>query len=267
MSKISLIMLLLCLSGCNAEISNITWGFFGINHILSLILASGIIYTLYKFLENKQEKLQILTLGILSFSGIFAIIYNLIIWESPIEYLPFHLCSLNAMVLPIAVFTKNKHLNNLLLLWSLGAILAIVVNSAQANYEVFSLTFAIYYFPHVLEFGIPILMFKLNLVEKDISCIKNTLIITLISYTIIHLINVTLNNYLELNNILDYAGNLIQVNYMYSIKPENPVMSLFYQILPYEYWYMYLAIPIILIYLLLIYLKEFKQFIKFRFNN
>ena len=246
------------------EITNITWGFFSINHIISLIFAIFIIFILYKLLEKKEEKIQILTLGILSFSGIFAIIYNLIAWNSPIEYLPFHLCSLNAMVLPIAVFTKNKHLNNLLLLWSLGAILAIVVNSAQADYEIFSLTFAIYYFPHVLEFGIPILMFKLKLVEKDISCIKTTLLITLISYTLIHLINVNINNYLELNNIVDYAGNLIQVNYMYSIQPENPVMSLFYMILPYEYWYMFLAIPIIFIYLIFIYLKEFKQTLKLK---
>lgn len=246
------------------EITNITWGFFSINHIISLIFAIFIIFILYKLLEKKEEKIQILTLGILSFSGIFAIIYNLIAWNSPIEYLPFHLCSLNAMVLPIAVFTKNKHLNNLLLLWSLGAILAIVVNSAQADYEIFSLTFAIYYFPHVLEFVIPLLMFKLNLVKKDISCIKTTLIITLISYTLIHLINVNINNYLELNNIVDYAGNLIQVNYMYSIQPENPVMSLFYMILPYEYWYMFLAIPIIFIYLIFIYLKEFKQTLKLK---
>jgi len=246
------------------EITNITWGFFSIIHILSLILAILIIFILYKLLEKKEEKIKILTLGILSFSGIIAIIYNLIAWNSPIEYLPFHLCSLNAMVLPIAVFTKNKHLNNLLLLWSLGAILAIVVNSAQANYEIFSLTFCIYYFPHVLEFGIPILMFKLKLVEKDISCIKTTLLITLISYTLIHFINININNYLELNNIVDYAGNLIQVNYMYSIQPENPVMSLFYMILPYEYWYMLLAIPIIIIYLIFIYLKEFRQTLKFK---
>ena len=238
------------------ELTSITWGFFSINHIISLILAILMIFSLFKILENKKEKVQIYILGILSFSGIIAILYNLVTWGSPIEYLPFHLCSLNAMVLPIAVFTKNKHLNNLLLLWSLGAILAIVVNSAQANYEIFSTTFAIYYFPHVLEFGIPILMFKLNLVEKDISCIKFTLIITLICYTIIHIINININNYLEMNNIVDYAGSLIQVNYMYSIKPENPVMAIFYQIIPYEYWYMLLAIPIILIYLMFIYLNE-----------
>ena len=153
------------------------WGFFSITHIISLVLAAGIIVGLYWILKNKNIKTQTCVLGILSFSGIVAIIYNLVVWNSPFEYLPFHLCSLNAMVLPIAVFTRNKHLNNLLLLWSLGAILALVVNSAQANYEIFSWTFVIYYFPHVLEFGIPILMFKLNLAKKDVRPLPNSSII------------------------------------------------------------------------------------------
>jgi riboflavin transporter FmnP len=61
------------------------------------------------------------------------------------------------MVLPIAVFTRNKALHNLLLLWSLGAVMALVVNTAQANFEIFSKTFGFYFFPHLLEFGIPIM--------------------------------------------------------------------------------------------------------------
>jgi hypothetical protein len=96
-------------------------------------------------------------------------------------------------------------------------------------------------------------MFKLNLAKKDASCIKSTLLITLASYTLIHMINISLNSYLKINNIVDYAGNLIQVNYMYSITPENPVMALFYQVIPYEYWYMLLSLPIILLYLVFIY--------------
>lgn len=53
------------------------------------------------------------------------------VWGSPYEYLPLHLCSLTALVLPVAVFTT---LGNLLLLWLLGAVMALVVNTAQANF-------------------------------------------------------------------------------------------------------------------------------------
>lgn len=232
------------------------WGSFGIVHIISLLLSAGIIVGLYFLLRRCSDKTQNIVLGILSFSGIVAIIYNLIVWGSPVEYLPFHLCSLNAMVLPFAVFTRSKVLNNLLLLWALGAVLALVVNTAQAEYEIFSATFAIYYFPHTMEIGVPILMFLLGRVKKSLKCVGTTLAITFVSYTLIHFINLAINAYLLKNGIVDYAGVQIQVNYMYSITPENPVLALFYKMIPHSYWYMLLAFPVIAVYLVPIYMPE-----------
>ncbi len=238
------------------------WGFFSACHIITLILVVGIIVALFFILKNKSQKTQTIVLGILSLAGIAAIIFNLIKWDSPIEYLPFHLCSLNAMMLPIAVFTRNKTINNLLLLWALGALFALVVNSAQANYEILSWTFVFYYFPHVLELGIPILMFLLKLVKKDLKCIISTIAITMSTYTVIHFINVALNNYIAKNNIVDWAGELISVNYMYSIYPENPLLQLLYSIIPHSYWYMYLAVVVIVAYLSLVYIKDIINLIK-----
>ena len=142
------------------------------------------------------------------------------------------------------------------MLWSLGALFALVVNSAQANFEIFSLTFAFYYFPHVLELGIPILMFALKLVKKDIKCIISTVGITLASFTVIHFINVALNSYCVENNVLDQSGNLVRVNYMYSLSPENPLLQLFYNLIPAPYWYMLLCVPIVVIFLGGVYLGD-----------
>ena len=121
------------------------WGSFGTVHILSLLLGAGLIIGLFFLLRKRSAKVQILVLGILSFSSVAAIVYNLIAWGSPYEYLPLHLCSLTAMVLPVAVFTRSKVLSNLLLLWSLGAVMALVVNTAQADFDVFSPTFFFYF--------------------------------------------------------------------------------------------------------------------------
>lgn len=232
------------------------WGSFGLVHIASLVLAAAMIVGLYYALRRASRKTQTLVLGVLSFSGIAAILFNLFTWGSPLEYLPLHLCSLNAMILPVAVFTRSKTLGNLLLVWCLGALAALVVNMAQAEYELASWTFVFYYFPHVLEFGIPILLFKLNLVKKDPKCILSTLTITMVIYTAIHLCNVGLNAYCAANNIVDYAGNVIRVNYMYSLVPENPLLALFMQVIPYEYWYMYMIVPILAVYLGIVYLPE-----------
>ena len=238
------------------------WGFFSVAHIISLILGAGIIFGLYFILKNKSCKAKLCVLAVLSFSGIAAIIYNLLAWGSPLEYLPLHLCSLNAMVLPIAVMTRSKILNNLLLLWSVGALFALVLNVSVAETEIFSPVFCFYYFPHVLEFGIPILMFVFKLVKKDIKCILSTVLITAVSYTVIHFINLWINSYTQQNNILDSSSNIIKVNYMFSITPENPLLTFFYNIIPCQYWYMYLSFVIAFVYLGGVYFSDIIRAVK-----
>jgi len=234
-----------------------TWGTFGVCHVASLILAIGIIVGLYFLLRNRSDKVKTAVLGVLSFSGIAAILFNLLAWGTPLEYLPLHLCSLNAMVLPIAVFTRNKTLNNLLLLWSIGAFFALVINTSVAGAKILSWTFVFYYFPHVLEMGIPILMFLLGLVKKDPRCILSTVGITLGAYTVIHFINLGVNHLAAAHSIKNPAGEIVSVNYMYSIRPENPLLDLFYRLIPHAYWYMFLCVIVVVVYLGLVYLNDF----------
>ncbi len=232
------------------------WGSFGIVHISSLLLGVGALIGLYYLLKRFSTKTQITVLGIMSLFGYVSIVWNIVTWGSPYEYLPLHLCALSAMALPFAVFTRSKVLSNLLLLWSLGAVLALVVNTAQAEYEILSSTFFFYYTHHMLEFGIPILLFKLGLVKKDVKCIASTIGITLAIYTVIHFINLGLNDFCAANQIMNPSGELVQVNYMYSLYPENPVLALCWQLVPYEYWYMMPVIAIISVYLVFVYLKQ-----------
>lgn len=234
------------------------WGFFSPVHIATLVLAAAMILGLYLILRKRSQRTQILVLGLLSFSGLAAIVFNLVTWHSPWEYLPLHLCSVNALLLPIAVFSRNKTMGNLLLVWSLGAVAAIVVNNAQADFELMSSTFCFYYFPHVLEFGIPWLMIMLGLVKKDARCIGSTLGLTVVTYTFVHICNLVIN---ELK-LVDQFGRDIVVNYMYSLVPENPVMQLCWNLFPKRYWYMFLIFPIIGVYLLAIYAPQLVQMIR-----
>ncbi len=244
------------------------WGFFSATHIISLLIGAGMILGLYFILRGLSDKKQKIILFVLSFSGIAAILFNLFAWGSPLEYLPLHLCSLNAMVLPFAVYKRNEMLSNLLLLWSLGALVALLINSAQADYEIFSLTFLFYFFPHVLEFGIPILLFKLGHVKKKLKYIWTTVIITLAVYIVVHLINLLLNRYCADNAILDQSQNIIQVNYMFSIKPANPVLAIFFSLIPYPFWYMLPVILIVVIYLCAVYARQiFKYFSDKKINK
>lgn len=236
-----------------------TWGFFTTTHIITMIFAILIIIGLHFVLKNKSEKTQTVVLFTMSLFCVGVVIFDLIYYNSPFEYLPLHLCSINAIVLPFAVLTKNKKLNNLLLLWSLGAVAAIVLNSATAHVKLFSLAFNKYYFAHILEFGIPILMFSLGRVKKDVKCFGSTVGITFATYTAIHFINMLLNTHFKANNIMNPSGNLVQVNYMYSLQPNNPLSALFFRLIPYKYWYNLPVILIICVYLILIYVQEIKK--------
>lgn len=228
------------------------WGFFTPTHILTLVLAAAMLVALYYGLRNKSQKIQTMVLFPLSLSGIAAIVFNLLRWGSPLEYLPLHLCSLNALVLPFAVLTRNKKLCNLLLVWCLGALVALIANFEVQDAELFGETFNFYFFPHVFEFGIPVLMFRLGLAKKDPDCIGSTFSITMLLYTLVHLCNVLINRYCAM------VGNGIRVNYMFSMEPTNPLVALFHRLIPHDYWHMYLVIPIVLVYLLIVYAPELR---------
>ncbi len=231
------------------------WGTFTPMHIVTLIFAAGILTGLYFVLRKASQKVQVWVLGALSFSGIFAIVYNLLAWGRPLEYLPLHLCSINAMILPVAVFTRNKTLGNLLLVWCLGALAALVLNYDMTKADVFGISFAIYFYPHVMEFGIPLLMFKLGLVRKDPKCIGSTMAISMGIYTLVHFANLGVNAWCTANSF-GYGDSVYRANYMFSIRPNNPLVELFYNIIPCQYWYMYMVLPIVFAYLVIVYAPE-----------
>jgi hypothetical protein len=93
-------------------------------------------------------------------------------------------------------------------------------------------------------------------VEKVPRCILSTLLISVVMLTAVHFINLGLNAFFAVNQITDAAGNLIQVNYMYTLIPENPVLALFRKAIPYRYWYLYGILPVIAVYLLAVYAPQ-----------
>ena len=233
-----------------------TWGFFTVTHIVTLLLAVCAIVGMHYLLKGKSKKTQTVVLGVLSFLGIASAIYNLLAWGEPLENLPLHLCSFNAIILPIVVFTKNKTLGNMLLVWCLGAVAALVLNNEMAETKLLGWPFFFYYFPHVAEAGIPILLISLGHIKKEPKCIFSTIAITMGIYTVVHFINCGINQYCAVNQITNAQGNVIFVNYMYSLAANNPLVEWFIKLIPGGYWHMYLAVPILVVYLLIVYAPE-----------
>lgn len=225
-------------------------------HLVTLAIAVALIVGFYFLLKYLPERVRYIMMLALSCSGLVAIVYNLVAWGSPLEYLPFHMCSILSLLLPVTVLTKNRYMGNLLLVWCLGSLLALIFTDAQANYEIPSPAFFIYYIPHVFEFAVTVYLFRFGYIKKDYKCIPVTVGTTVAIYTVVHFINVGLNHYCAAHNVVDYAGNVLTFNYMFSIEPTTSIFQLFWNIIPRPYWYMYVAVVILVVYLVVLYLPQ-----------
>ena len=228
------------------------WGLFSLAHIISLIFAILLIVVIHYSLARRSLECKTIVLFILSLFGVASIIYNLIIYHSPLEHLPLNVTEIGFLIMPFVILFPRKGASNLLLLNVLAAVVGLIFNTAPET-GFFSMTSIFYYFPMVLSFGLPILIFTLDLSDLDIKYLPVTLAIGIMLYTVVHFINIGINTYCEANNVLNWVGDVVNVNYMATIRPANAILSSFYNILPYPYWYMAVGLVIDFIYLVLIY--------------
>lgn len=228
-----------------------TWGTFTAQHILTLsaIILTGV--SLYFALRRQSDRVKTAALFAVSLLGVAAVIYDLVRWGRPLEYLPLHLCSLNALIIPFAVLTKNKVAAHLTLVWSLGAALVLVVNTGQAHYLMFSEAFWIFTVCHAVDVIVPALLFATGLVRFNVGKAPAVVGSTIAIYTCVHFINLGINRYFidrstQVAARSFYGGGIPQVNYMYSLGDEgNAFFAIFREIVPCDYWHMYLIAPIL----------------------
>ena len=230
------------------------WGTFTLQHILSLAAIILFAVSLYFILKRISDRAKTWLLFAVSLVGVAAVLYDLFRWGKPLLYLPLHLCSLNALLIPVAVLTKNKVLSHLTLVWSLGAMLVLIVNTGQAHYEMFSDAFWVFVLCHTSDVTVPALLFLTGLVKFDIKKSPAVVGTTMAAYTGVHFANLAINKYIASKALTmsTFARTraLPQVNYMYSLGDEgNAVFALFRKIIPFDYWHMYLLAPIIFAFL------------------
>lgn len=206
-------------------------------HIITILitLASPIVF--YFILKPMNVKVSDTILVIFSFIGLSGVLGNLLIGihEGTLMYkLPFHLCSWNAMLLPFAVIKKNRTICSMLSVWSVGALIAIVLNEEAVGYHVLGFKFFVYFIPHVFEFTVPLLMLLLGKFKMKFKDIIYSVLITLAVYTISY----------GVSELLVHHG--YYVNYLFTMGPTNFVTEFAYEIIPFKYFYMMVFIPPIL---------------------
>ncbi len=240
------------------------WGSFGVVHLVSLLIAAVFTVGVYFLLKSCSERVRLVCMTVMSLTGLVAVVYNLVAWGSPLEYLPLHMCSITAFLLPTAVLTKNQYIGNLLLIWCLGSLLALVFNQAQAGYEILSPAFFIYYIPHVCEFAVMLYLFKFGYIRKDYRTIPVSIGLTVGIYTVVHFVNLALNEYYIAHEVTDMYGNIVESNYMFSMTPTTPIFDFFWSVIPHRYWYMYVAVLVLTVYLGAVYAPDILRAVRAR---
>lgn len=234
------------------KLLQLQWGAFSTCHIISLVFSMiAVPLTLYFTLRNRSEKTQRIVLFICSLWGPTSVFYSFFVWgaqTSYLEYLPLHLCAINALLLPILILTKNRVLGNMLPLYSLGACFALIFNTFQADYKIFSMVFACYFFAHTFELCIPFLLLKFGIIKTHPKYILPSVGITFGIYTLAHFVNLAVNDYFLTHEVTNIYGEIIVpgVGYMFTTGPSgNPALEFFWNILPYPYFYLLTSFPII----------------------
>lgn len=231
---------------------------FGIFHICTIICALALPFILYfslKKLSNKKKKIILFSISLI---GPVLLLIELFRTLNIIEHLPLHMCSINGFLLPIVCLTGNKRLGNMLLLWAIGAFCGIFFNFLVDDCYIYELRTWTYYLPHLTQFAIPLVLGKFRIIDYDVKTIPTTLFYTFLFYTGVHICNVEIRDYYLINK-----GQLVDVNYMFTLHhADNILLKTCWNILPYEYFYMFAITPLLLLIEVCIYGKQIFLFLK-----
>lgn len=223
-------------------------------YLASIIL---IIFLLWFFKKRTQED-RFKFLLILSF--INAIAYMINWWyfyirgDHILTLLPLQLCNLAVFLIPTALLTKKAVLMDFVFyICGLGALVAILVVGSDYQEPYSMMTFSFYIF-HFSVFLIPLLnsiwgFHSLRPTKK--SAIQLSLLVLGISFSL-HLLNLFINNVLH-----------IEANYFFTMKDlasqMNPAFALFASWIPIDYLYLIVALPILYLYMAIVYLLMSKS--------
>jgi uncharacterized membrane protein YwaF len=163
--------------------------------------------------------------------------------------LPLQLCNIAVFLIPTALITKKAVLMDFVFyICGLGALVAILVVGSDYADTYSMMTFSFYIF-HFSVFLIPLLnsIWGFHKLKPSLKGALNLTILVLLISGSVHLLNLFLNNVYH-----------IPANYFFTMRllaaQMNPAFALFAKWIPYDYFYLLVAIPILYAYMGIVYL-------------
>ncbi len=219
------------------------WYYFGSIIVVSLILF---------YFKTKSQSARFRFLLFLTVINALAYIVNwyyfYIRGDNILTLLPLQLCNIAVFLIPIALITKKAVLMDFIFfICGLGGLAAILVVGSDYQDTYSMMTFSFYIF-HFSVFLIPLLnsIWKFHSLKPTLkSALKLTLLVLAISVSV-HLLNLFFNTVYH-----------IPANYFFTMRllaaQTNPAFALFAKWIPYDYFYLLVALPILYLYMFVVY--------------
>ena len=197
--------------------------------IIGICVFDIIVFFIYKFALSRDTEFLALS-GLTDFN-----------WFAE---LPLHLCNINMFLIPIALLTKKRGLLSFCFFVApLGALMAMVSpEPAFTGYSLFIPRIAGFYLTHLIVMMAGILLVTMGFYRPHFKDLPLTLLTVLLLVTGIHGLN-----------LLFRATVCPNANYFFTVETSGvSILDVFWNIIPHSYWYLYLALVILLPYLALI---------------
>jgi uncharacterized membrane protein YwaF len=229
-----------CEKGNNMQLQ---WYYVGSLIIVSIILV---------YFRNKSQSVRYRFLLFLTVVNAIAYIVNwwyfYIRGAHILTLLPLQLCNIAVFLIPAALITKKAVLMDFVFyICGLGALAAILVVGSDYQDTYSMMTFSFYIF-HFSVFLIPLLnsIWKFHSLKPSLKSALNLTVMVLAISGTVHLLNLFLNNVYH-----------IPANYFFTMRllaaQANPAFALFAQWIPYDYFYLLVAFPILYLYMGVVY--------------
>ncbi len=203
------------------------------------------IYFLFRKSTSQRKEIVIYALDALCWVAFWVnAIYFVSIGDHWLTVLPLHLCNFGVILIPIAVYFKKKTLYDFIFyVCSLGAIFALLTPNVQYIGEPFGMIANMFYIFHFIIAVAPFWligwgMYRPRLTLKSLAAFTGILLSVGL---IMHIFNMIANG----------AFN-IPANYFFTLRElsawSNPLLAIFAGIIPLDYFYLYLTLPILWIY-------------------
>ena len=211
---------------------------FNAAHILTIVIMPALVFLSLNYaLKKRSDKTKrTVLLLICCFNAALYLVYKIAQANESDNFdilmnLPLHFCNINLILLPLAIFLKNKCLMAYQFYFGtvLAALALVTIYPGFRSRSLFEFTPFVYFYYHSILAVLPILLIKLKLFTPSFKVVWQPVLMLVGLTGIIHIVNI----------IFRATGIASEANYFFTYGLRGDFFTeLFWRILPYEFFFL-----------------------------